>query len=129
MTRMTPSAWPARPHTRTKRSEDWHEALQYLVEAVLDRSEARSAAIVTTIDGRPRVVAGAGEPRDLAGIARVAGPVARGEACAELDAVTEGTDLLTRAVSVGEATYYLAAIGTRVRKMSDAARAIGRILR
>ena len=115
-------------NARTKRSENRGEALQYLVEAVLDRSDARSAAIVATVDGQPRIVAGAGAPRDLAGLARVAGPVARGEQCAELEAITEGTDLLTRAVLAGDETYYLAAIGTRVRKMTDAARAIGRIV-
>ena len=115
-------------NARTKRSGQRDEALQYLVEAVLDRSDARSAAIVGMEGGRARIVAGAGVPRDLAGLARIAGPVARGEACAELDAVTEGTDLLTRAVSAGGKTYYLAALGTHVRKMSDAARAITRIV-
>src|ERR1700710_984213 len=115
-------------NARTKRSEQRTEALQYLVEAVLDRSDARSAAIVGVVDGETRIVAGAGAPRDLAGLARIAGPVARGEECAELDAVTAGTDLLTRAVNAGGSTYYLAAIGTRVRKMTDAARAITRII-
>jgi hypothetical protein len=115
-------------NARFKRSERRVEALQYLVEAVLDRSDARSAAIVSMVDGEPRVVAGAGAPRDLLGLARIAGPVARGEECAELDAVTAGSDLLTREVPAGGATYYLAAIGTRVRKMTDAARAITRIV-
>src|SRR4051794_20781232 len=110
---------------RIKRSGRREEALQYLVESLLDRSDVRSAAI---IDDGARIVAGAGAHGDLAGLARVAGPVARGEACADLDAVTEGTDLLTRAVPAGGRTYYLAAIGSRVRRMSDAARGLTRIV-
>lgn len=109
---------------RHKRSAQRVEALQYLVEAVADRSEVRSVALV---DERRRIVAGMGMPGDLAGLARVAGAVARGEPSADLEKVTEGTDLLTRRIAIGDRAVYLAALGTRVRRMSDAATAVARI--
>ena len=62
---------------REKRSEVREEALQYLIEAVLDRSDVRCAALV---DGASaRIVAGAGTPADLKALARVARAVARGD--------------------------------------------------
>ena len=94
------------------------------MEAVADRSEVRSVALV---DERRRIVAGMGMPGDLAGLARVAGAVARGEPSADLEKVTEGTDLLTRRIAIGDRAVYLAALGTRVRRMSDAATAVARI--
>jgi hypothetical protein len=109
---------------RQKRSAEREEALQYLVEAVADRSDVRSVAL---IDGDNRIVAGMGMPDDLAALARVAGAVARGDACEDLESATAGTDLLTRGVSVAGRTLYLAALGTRVRRMSDAAGAVARI--
>ncbi len=94
------------------------------MEAVADRSEVRSVALV---DERRRIVAGMGMPRDLAGLAKVAGGVARGERPVEFESVTEGTDLLARGITLGDRTLYLAALGTRVRRMSDAANAVARI--
>jgi hypothetical protein len=109
---------------RTKRSEVREEALQYLIEAVLDRSEVRCAAI---IDAGQRVVAGAGMPRDLTNLAKVAQTVARGgiegiEATLDAD-----DDVIARELSVNGETLVIAAFGKRVRKLPAAVDAIARI--
>jgi hypothetical protein len=109
---------------RTKRSEVREEALQYLIEAVLDRSEVRCAAI---IDPGRRVVAGAGLPGDLVELAKVAQTVARGgveglEACLDAE-----DDVIAREITVKGGTLVLAAFGRRVRKMPAAVNAITRI--
>ena len=109
---------------RNKRSTQKKEAFQYLLEAVHDRSEVEAVALVDT---RGNIVAGTGLPRDLEGIARVAGPVARGEECVEFDVVTATSDLFLRSIEAGGEWLYLVALGSRVRKMNDAAMAITRI--
>ncbi len=111
---------------RTKRSEDRNEALQYLVEALADRSP--DVAAVALIDGGGRIVAGTGMPHELVGLAKIAGPLARGEAPPEFDDVTEGTDLLMRDFTVAGSPFVLAALGTRVRRMHDCVRGVSRIL-
>lgn len=114
---------------RSKRSEDRWEALQYLVEALADRSEAKA---VVLIDDAGRIMAGMGMAKDIVGLAKLARPVSRGEECAEFDAVTEGTDVFARVLPVvqmgTEKTIYLAALGTKLRKMNDAVAGITRIL-
>ena len=110
---------------RTKRSGAPDEALQLLMEALLDRSEVRAVALVGD-DGR--IVAGTGMPRDLVGLALIAKPLARGEPCLDVEEVTRGTDVLTRGFQAGGRTVYLAALGTRVRHMTDAVRGVERIL-
>jgi hypothetical protein len=109
---------------RTKRSETREEALQYLVEAVADRSEVDAVVLV---DDAGHIVAGTGMPIEVRDLARVARPIARGEIGA-IDRLAEGSDVMARGVRVGETTLYFAALGTRVRKMTDAARAVERIL-
>ncbi|HWL86335.1 MAG TPA: hypothetical protein VNO21_11065 [Polyangiaceae bacterium] len=109
---------------RTKRSTQKKEALQFLLEAVADRSEVEAVALVDT---RGNIVAGTGLPHDLAGIARVAGPVARGEECVDFDVVTATSDLFLRSIDAGDESLYLVALGSRVRKMNDAAMAVTRI--
>jgi len=108
---------------RTKRSETREEALQYLVEAVADRSEVDAVVLV---DDTGHIVAGTGMPIDVRDLARVARPIARGDRGA-IDRLIDGYDVMARGVSVGETTLYFAALGTRVRKMTDAARAVERI--
>ena len=110
---------------RTKRSSQPEEAIQFLLEALADRSDARAVALV---NGRKRVIAGAGRPWDIADLRELAGPVARGEECRELDRVEAGTDVFARPVSVGGSTVYLAAMGTRMRRFGDAANAVARIV-
>ncbi|MGO9707598.1 MAG: hypothetical protein ACLQBL_01965 [Polyangiaceae bacterium] len=109
---------------RTKRSEVREEALQYLIEAVLDRSEVRCAAI---IDSGSRVVAGAGMPGDLADLAKVAQAVARGGVEGLEASLDAEDDVIAREVSVKGGTLVIAAFGTRVRKMPAAVHAIARI--
>lgn len=109
---------------RTKRSEVREEALQYLIEAVLDRSDVRCAAIV---DSQRRLVAGAGHVHDLIELAKVAGTVARG-GLDGLDASLDADDdVIAREVDVKGETLVIAAFGTRVRKMPSAVSAIARI--
>ena len=109
---------------RTKRSEVREEALQYLIEAVLDRSEVRCAAIV---DSRKRLVAGAGTAADLVELAKVAQAVARGGVeglGASLDA---DDDVIARELRVNGETLVIAAFGKRVRRLPAAVDAITRI--
>ena len=108
---------------RTKRSEERHEALQYLVEAVADRSEVEAVVLV---DDAGRIVAGTGMPVEVRDLARVAQPIARGDGDA-IAAIGDANDIMARGVSIGDRTLYFAASGTRVRKMTDAARAVQRI--
>ncbi len=110
---------------RAKRSQNPDEALQFLIEAVADRSEVRAVALV---NARGRLLAGTGSPRDLTGLARISGPAARGGDCPEFEEVTRDTDLFSRAVTVHASTVYLSALGTRIRKMQDAVNGIGRIV-
>lgn len=106
---------------RTKRSEERVEALQYLVEAVLDRSDVRCAALVER--GSNRIVAGAGTASDLVALARVAAAVARGE----IAEIADEDDVIAREIDVRGGTLVLAAIGERVRRMPEAASAVMRI--
>jgi hypothetical protein len=110
---------------RSKRSTDRTVALQYLVEAVADRSHVSSVALV---DEEGHIVAGIGSPTELSGLALIAGPATRGEPCREFEQVTLGTDFLGRRVKLGDQTLYLAALGKRVSKMHEAASAVCRII-
>ena len=110
---------------RTKRSTDRDEALQFLVEAVRDRSDVHAVAL---IDEGGRIVAGTGMLTDLKGLAQIAGTAVGGQRSPAFDEVTVGTDVMARAIHGGNTTLYLAALGTRVAKMPDAARAVSRIV-
>jgi len=106
---------------REKRSEVREEALQYLIEAVLDRSDVRCAALV---DGASaRIVAGAGTPADLKALARVARAVARGDS----SLVDAENDVIAREITLPSGTLVIAAIGDRVRRLIEAATAVTRI--
>jgi hypothetical protein len=109
---------------RVKRSEVRDEALQFLVEAVLDRSEVRCAAIV---DSSRRLVAGVGHAEDLVALAAVAQTVARGGVEGLEASLDADDDVIAREVDVAGETLVLAAFGTRVRKMPSAVSAIARI--
>jgi hypothetical protein len=109
---------------RIKRSAQPDEAIQYLLESLLDRSDARAVALV---DEDRRVLAGVGMPRDLSDLRALAGPVGRGEACTVVDELDASTDAFSRRISVGPKAMYLAAIGTRMRRFGDAANAVARI--
>jgi len=111
---------------RSKRSAERVEALQYLVEAVADRSDVPALVLV---DDSGRIVAGMGMPGDVVGLARAARDVAWGHATtADVDAATGGRDVTTRTVATREGMLYFAAIGDRVTAVGDAVRAVQRIL-
>src|SRR6516225_7967557 len=96
---------------RTKRSEDRQEALQYLVEALADRSEVEAVALV---NDEGRIVAGMGVPNAVRGLAKIAAPVVRGEEVDLFEATTSGTDFFGRKISLESGALYLAALGSRV---------------
>jgi hypothetical protein len=111
---------------RNKRSTERTEALQYLMESLADRSEVHAVALV---DEHGRIVAGMGMPRELAGLAKIARGGIRREPSDDFEEITRGTDFFGREISLEDGPVFLAALGTRVRKMSDAAAAVDRISR
>jgi hypothetical protein len=75
------------------------------------------------------VLASVGAPKEIDGLARLAGPWVRGEPCSDVfDRVTAGTDLVARGIQAQDETLYFAALGDRVRRLPDAARSVARIL-
>ncbi|MGO9839252.1 MAG: hypothetical protein ACLP1X_34150 [Polyangiaceae bacterium] len=111
---------------RAKRSAERDEALQFLVEAVADRSDV--PALVLLDDGG-RLVAGMGMPKDVVGLLRTARDIAWGQAtAADVDEATGGRDVTTRSVATREGMLYFAALGDRVTAVGDAVRAVQRIL-
>ena len=111
---------------RRRRSGRKEEALHLLLEAVRDRSEISAIAIV---DGRGRVIAGHGDDRELEVLGVVAAPAASGAVDARFERLTEGTDVVSCPLALGEERLYLAALGERVARMPEAARGAVRILR
>ena len=102
-------------------------ALETLLRRVADESDVSALAVVDargTHDGE-----GSGSKEALRGLARLARPVAEDEPCPDLEALTEGTDVLARAIGEGEDRVYLAALGQRVRRMVHTGEEIARILR
>jgi hypothetical protein len=110
---------------RNKRSDIAEEALQYLAEAVAHRSEVQAVAF---IDEGGHMIAGTGSCQDLLGLRAITLPISRGEPCDRFDEVTAGTDFMLRAIVHERGTMYLAALGTRVRKMAETVGAVRRIL-
>jgi hypothetical protein len=110
---------------RIKRSAQPEEAIQFLLESLADRSEARAVALV---NGRKRVLAAAGRPWDIADLREVAKSVALGEESRAVEKLDSSTDVFSRPVTVGASTVYLAAMGTRMRRFGEAAIAVARIV-
>ncbi len=110
---------------RSKRSTDRTEALQYLVEAVADRSQAPALVLV---DDGGRIVAGMGMPTEIAGLARAARDVAWGRSSpAKLESVTGGRDVTARSIATRDGMLYVAALGDRMHAVGAAVRAVQRI--
>jgi hypothetical protein len=111
---------------RSKRSNARVEALQFLIEAVADRSGVRALVLV---DDFGRIVAGMGVPRDVAGLAVTARAVAwRRASEVDLDQLARGSDVTARPVATREGMLYFAAMGDRVAGVGDAVKAVHRIL-
>ena len=111
---------------RRKRSGEKDEALRLLLAAVKDRSDVSSIAIV---DARGLVISGMGSAQELAILVAVAQPVASGTVSALCERLTEGTDVLSKAIPSARGAVYLAALGNRVGRMTEATLGIERILR
>ena len=111
---------------RTKRSTEREEALQYLMESLADSSEVHAVALV---DGQGHIVAGMGMPTEIAGLAKIARSGIRREPSDQFDEVTRGTDFFGREIPLADGPVFLAALGRRVRKMSDAVVAVERIVK
>lgn len=110
---------------RRRRSANRTEALAILLESVRQRSDISSIAIV---DGRGTVVAGAGKDAELVVLGTIASRAAHGQIDAACEALTAGTDVLACPLAAGERRLYLAALGSRVARMPEAARGALRIL-
>lgn len=110
---------------RRRRSGLEDEALRLLLAAVKERSDVTSIAIV---DARGLVISGVGTAQELAILGAVAEPVAGGKVSALCERLTAGTDVLSKAVRSAHGTMYLAALGTRVGRMHEAAKSVERIL-
>jgi len=110
---------------RVRRSGERGEALLLLLEAVRERSRVTSIAVV---DARGGIVSGTGQARELAILGAVAEDVASGVVTELCERLTAGTDIVATAVTTDAGKVYLAALGDRVGRMSDAARGIARIL-
>jgi hypothetical protein len=111
---------------RMKRSTERTEALQYLIEAVADRSGVKALVLV---DDAGHIVAGTGMPTDVAGLARTARDVAwRRASPADIDVATRGQDVTARTVATREGLVYFAAIGGGMSGVGEAVRAVRRIV-
>jgi Mg-chelatase subunit ChlD len=111
---------------RSRRSAQKDEALQLLLAAVKARSDVSSIAV---IDANGLVISGMGPAQELAILGAVAEPVAGGRISPLCERLTEGTDVLARRVRSPIGAVYLAALGSRVGRMHEAARGVERILR
>ena len=107
---------------RRRRAVARPEALRLLLESVKQRSAISSIAVV---DSKGLVVAGAGDDRELVILGTVAAPIAAGSVNVICERLTEGTDVFARSV---DGQHYLAALGEKVSRMSEATRAVKRIL-
>ena len=110
---------------RTKRSQDREEALQYLIEALADRSQVEAVLLV---NDEGRIVAGMGMPHEVRQLAKIAIPAVRGEETEHFESATRDTDFFGREIPVDDGSLYLVALGTRVRKMHQAVYGVTRIL-
>ncbi len=109
---------------RTKRSNERDEALQYLVEAVADRSGARALVLLDDAGG---IVAGTGMPREIASLVTAARDVAWRRASPDMiQAMTH--DVTARPVATREGMLYFAALSDRMTGLGDAVQAVRRIL-
>lgn len=111
---------------RRRRSGQRNEALKLLLDSVRERSDISSIAI---IDGKGLVVAGSGSAFELAVLGAVASPASQGNIDSTCERLTVGTDVLACPLATGERELYLAALGSRVSRMPEAARSALRILR
>jgi len=110
---------------RMKRSQDREEALQYLIEALADRSQVEAVLLVNE---EGHIVAGMGMPGEVRKLAQIAVPAVRGEEAELFESLTRGTDFFGREIPVVEGSLYLVALGTRVGKMHEAVYGVTRIL-
>jgi hypothetical protein len=110
---------------RTKRSQDREEALQYLIEALADRSQVEAVLLV---NDEGRIVAGMGMPREVRQLAAIAIPAVRGEQSERFESATQDTDFFGREIPIADGSLYLVALGTRVCKMHQAVYGVTRIL-
>ena len=111
---------------RRMRSGKKEEALRLLLAAVKERSDVTSIAL---IDGRGLVVSGLGSAQELAILGAIAEPVAGGTVTPLCEALTEGTDVIAKAVQAPSGRLFLAALGERVGRLTEATASVERILR
>jgi hypothetical protein len=110
---------------RIKRSQDREEALQYLIEALADRSQVEAVLLV---NDEGRIVAGMGMPREVRQLAQIAISAVRGDESELFETATRDTDFFGREIPVEDGSLYLVALGTRIAKMHQTVYGVTRIL-
>ena len=110
---------------RQMRSGQKNEALALLLAAVKERSDVSSIAVV---DARGLVISGMGSALELAILGAVAQPIAGGTVSDLCERLTAGTDVMSQALRSPGEPLYLAALGSRVGRMHEAARGVERSL-
>lgn len=110
---------------RTKRSHDREEALQYLVEALADRSQVEA---ILLLNDAGRIVAGMGMMKPVQMLAQIGLPALRGEESDLFETATSDTDFFGREIPTEEGPLYLVALGSRISKMHEAVYGVTRIL-
>jgi hypothetical protein len=111
---------------RAKRSTDYEEALQFLVEAVADRSGVPALVLV---DHGGRIVAGMGMPDEVAALALSARYIRWRRATPHtIDKVTGGRDVTARSFVTRDGRLTFAALSEGMTGLGEAVRAVRRIL-
>lgn len=113
---------------RRRRSGEHVEALAYYFEALAEREGLEAVALV---DERGGLLCGSGTAHgvyDMDEIARAAALTADGSEPDGIDAITQGNDFYACRIEAGGKSYVVTSLGKRVRRVTDAAKAIERIL-
>ncbi len=113
---------------RRRRSGERGEALAYYFEALAEREGIEAVALV---DERGGLLFGGGTAHgvyDMDEIAHAAMLTASGSEPDALDTITRGADFYACRIEAAGKSYVVTSLGKRVRRVSDAAKAIERIL-
>lgn len=113
---------------RRRRSVESGEALSLYFEALAEREGLEAVALV---DERGGLLCGGGTAHgvyDMDELARAAALTVRGTEPDTLEAITQGNDFYACRIEANGKSYVVTSLGKRVRRVSDAAKAIERIL-
>ena len=120
--------WAMIQNRRRRRSGEREEALAYYFEALAQREGLEAVALV---DERGGLLCGSGTAHgvyDMDEVARAAALTAGGAEPDGIDAITQGNDFYACRIEAAGKSYVVTSLGKRVRRVTDAAKAIERIL-